>query len=142
MKKKIKQKTTPRGDQLLLACSIAFNQIPNKKLTVRGFRETNKLSSEIGAYLRADCKTCQYHNVSFAEMVEKEFQYYPALAYNIEHDTDNDVWNLCVHSTSSSEICGSEEGPLEEFSYQNPREIIEDIQTFEKLHYPYYFEEM
>lgn len=138
-----KQKTelTSQGEQLLHACVTAFNAIPNKTINLRGYRKTYELASAIDSYIDQHSKGRPYNNVSFADDIEREFHKYANLAYSIEKDEENKVWTLEIHSTSMSEIDDSEEGILGSYSYSECREIIEDIQTYEMMHYPHFFEE-
>ena len=69
----------------------------------------------------------QFHNISFKEFVMalKGVLY----GYSIEHDADNDVYDLSIYSTSLSELDeeDKDDGLLESFSYMEENEVFDDL---------------
>jgi hypothetical protein len=67
----------------------------------------------------------QFHNISFRDFVKTLIP--SDYVFSIDKDDENDVVELSIHSTSMSELDGSEEGELGSFSYLDTLEIYEDI---------------
>lgn len=75
-----------------------------------------------------------FNNSDFEWKMQHDFSRYSNLSYSLEKDELHNTWNLSINSTSSSELDGSDKGTLEDYSYNEAREAIEDIQTAEARH--------
>jgi hypothetical protein len=81
------------------------------------------------------------NNSSLESMIKNEWREYRLLAFSIYQaqdaggnplEDDESHWELSVCSTSLSELDGSEEGGLGEFSYVDEHEAREDIATAQR----------
>lgn len=124
-----------RGENDLLHCIADFE-------TQEQADNFERLIHNIIRHLKtAPPKDNGYHNASFQAAMIEEFSNYSNLSYSLEKcEDENNLWELSITSTSSSELDGSEEGELGRYGYTEARKAIEDIQTAEARHRIYWDE--
>lgn len=118
-----------RGENDLLHCIADFE-------TQEQADNFERLISNIVRNLKtAPPKDNGFNNASFQAAMIEEFSNYSNLSYSLEKcEDENNLWELAITSSSSSELDGSEEGELGRYGYIEAREAIEDLQTAEARH--------